>query len=77
MRFETYMVEQTISFGEIDDIDLDCVREFTRVLHSEVKPLEISVSIRVITHPAVESCLAFHSYLVQICTLEVSIKVHI
>ena len=47
------MMEETVAFGEIDDIDLNRVSKFARVLHPKVEPLQVSVSIRVITHPTV------------------------
>ena len=60
----TYMVEKTIAFCEIDDIDLYGVSKFASILHTEVKPLQISISIWVVPHPDIESRCIFHPHLV-------------
>lgn len=58
------MMEKTIAFSKIDDIDLYGVSKFACILHPEVEPLQIAISIGVVSHPNIESRCIFHSYLV-------------
>ena len=68
------MVEKTVAFGEIDDVDSDGVDKLTGVFHSEVEPLQVADTVCVIPHPHVESGLILDSDLVEIGTFKVSIK---
>ena len=73
-RVLTYMMKETIPFCEIDDVDPDSFSEFSWIFHSEVEPLQIAITIGVISHPTVKSRHIFHSNLVQIGAFKVSIK---
>ncbi len=57
-------MEKTIAFSEIDNINLYGVSKIASILHPEVEPLQIPVSIGVVSHPDIESRCIFHSYLV-------------
>ena len=60
------MIEKRISFGEIDDVDVHSVNELARVLHSEIKPLQITISVCVVAHEAVESRATSYPNLIQV-----------
>ena len=48
-------MEETVPFCEIDDVDPDSFSEFSWIFHSEVEPLQIAITISVISHPTVKS----------------------
>lgn len=68
------MVEQTVSLGEVDNVDPDSVHKIIRVLHPEVEPLQIPIAICVVAHKNVESCSVLQPHLVEVGALKVSVK---
>ena len=70
----TYMMEETVAFGKVDNVDMYGVHELERILHAEVEPLQVSVAICVVSHEAIEGVIRPHPHLVQICRLEVRIE---
>ena len=67
-------MEETVPFCKIDDVDPDSFSEFGWVFHPKVEPLQIAITICVISHPTVKSRRIFQSNLVNICTFKVSVK---
>ena len=51
----TYMVEEGVALGKVDDIEVNGLHEVTRVLHPEIEPLKIARAVRVVPHEQVES----------------------
>ena len=68
------MMEETVAFGEVDNVDMYGVHELECILHAEVEPLQVSVAVCVVSHETVEGVIGPHSHLVQICSLEVRIE---
>ena len=68
------MMEETVAFGEVDNVDMYSVHELECILHAEVEPLQVSVAVCVVSHEAVEGVVGPHAHLVQICCLEVRIE---
>ena len=70
----TYMMKETVAFGEVNDVYMHCVSELKSILHAKVEPLQVSVAVCVVSHEAVEGVIGPHSHLVQIRTLEVRVE---
>ena len=68
------MMEETVAFGEVDNVDMYGVHELECILHAEVEPLQVSVAVCVVPHEAVEGVIGPNPHLVQICRLEVRIE---
>ena len=68
------MMEKTVAFCEVDDIDANGFQEVTLVLHSEVEPLQVARSIGIISHEYIESCAIFDAYLVKVGAFKVCIE---
>ena len=60
------MIEKRISLCEIDDVDVHSVDKLARVLHSEIKPLKITISVCIVAHEAVESRSTSYPNLIQV-----------
>ena len=50
----TYMVEQRVALGEVDDVKVNGLDEVTRVLHPKIEPLKVARAVRVVPHEQVE-----------------------
>ena len=50
----TYMVEERVALGKVDDIEANSLLEVTRVFHPKIEPLKIARAVRVIPHEQVE-----------------------
>ena len=70
----TYMVEEGVALGKVDDIEVNGLHEVTRVLHPKIEPLKVARAVRVVTHEQVESGYVTLPHLVQISTLEVGVE---
>ena len=69
-------MEETVSLGEVYDVDADSLEKVARVLHAKVEPLQVAHSIRVVTHPNVVRRQVLLTHLVHIRALKVPIKRH-
>ncbi len=70
----TYLSKQTLCFGEVNDGDLDCAAEITRVTHPEHEPLELLRAIGIVAHPNIVSFVFSFPHLIYICAFKISIE---
>ena len=70
----TYMMEKTVTFSKVDDINANRLKEVTLILHSEVEPLQVARSVGIISHEYIESCAIFDAYLVKVGAFKVRIE---
>ena len=70
----TYMVEEGVALGKVDDIEVNGLHEVTRVLHPKIEPLEIARAVRVVPHEQVKISQTALANLVQISAFEVCVE---
>ena len=70
----TYREEKTVSLRKVDNVYSDCASEVRVVLHPKIKPLEVAVAVRVISHEHIEGSLAFASDLLDVSALKIAIE---
>ena len=51
----TYMVEERVALGEVDNIEVNGLNEVTRILHPKIEPLKIARAVRIVPHEQVKS----------------------
>ena len=51
----TYMVEERVALGKVDDVEVNGLDKVTCVLHPKIEPLEIARAVCVVSHKQVES----------------------
>jgi hypothetical protein len=62
----TYIVKERVALREIDDVDVHGLHEFAGVLHTEIKPLQAAISVRVVSHEAIVDQARPHPHLIQV-----------
>ena len=60
----TYIVEEGVALGEIDDVDADGLEEFAGILHAEIKPLQATTTVGVVSHEQIECLARPHPHLI-------------
>ena len=67
-------MEQTVTLGEVNNIDSHGFNKITSVFHAKVEPLKAANTIAVVTHPNVECCCRSLPHLVDVCAFKIAIK---
>lgn len=70
----TYILKKTSSLGEIDDIDPDSALK--TVFHAEHEPLQLTTSIRIISHPAIINLWLLAADLLNVSTFKTGVESH-
>lgn len=72
-RFHS-IVEQTVTFGEVDNIDTHLTSEVSWGEDAKVKPLQIIAAVRIVSYPDIKCFFVSLSHLIDVSTLKVTVK---